>query len=104
MSNNSPEYMLDQAAFEAWQRGQYTEESVDPNRFFRLVKKCIQNELDETEKELLRLRYYERRKVREIADLVGVDPSTVSRRLDKIQCTLYKYLKYAAELHFGRGM
>lgn len=104
MSNNSPEYMLDAAAFEAWQRDQYTTESDDSERFARLVKKCIQNELDESERELLRLRYYEDRSVREIADIVGVDPSTVSRRLDKIQCTLYKYLKYATELHFGRGM
>ena len=104
MSNNSPEYMLDAAAFEAWQRDQNTTESDHRERFNRLVKKCIQEELDESEKELLRLRYYERRKVREIADIVGVDPSTVSRRLGKIQNTLYKYLKYAAELHYGRGM
>lgn len=104
MSNNSPEYMLDAAAFEAWQREQYAQESVDRERFDRLVKKCIQNELDESERELLRLRYYERLSVREIADLVGLVPSSVYRRLDSIQCKLYNYLKYAAELHFGRGM
>lgn len=104
MSNNSPEYSLDAAAFEAWQRDQYTTEDDARERFDRLIKKCIQNELDESEKELLRLRYYERRKVREIAGIVGVDPSTVSRRLDAIQRKLYNFLKYAAELHYGRGM
>ena len=104
MSTTSTEYTLDLAAFEAWQREQYAQESVDRERFNRLVKKCIQNELDESERELLCLRYYEDRSVREIADLVGLAPSSVYRRLDTIQCKLYNYLKYAAELHFGRGM
>jgi RNA polymerase sigma factor (sigma-70 family) len=104
MSNNSPEYMLDAAAFEAWQRDQYTTESDDPERFTRLVKKVIQNELDESEKELVRLYHYERHTLREIAGLIGSSPSTVCRRLDKIHRKMYTYLKYAAELHFGRGM
>lgn len=104
MSNNSPEYMLDAAAFEAWQRDQYTTESNDSERFARLVKKCIQNDLDESEKELVRLYHYEGQTATRIASLMGVAPSTVCRRLDKIHRKLYTYLKYAAELHYGRGM
>ena len=104
MSNNSPEYTLDTAAFEAWQRDLYAKKVDDSELFYRLTRKVIQNELSGEEKKLVRLYYYEGRGVREIADLVGVAPSTISRRLDKIQCTLYKYLKYAAELHYGRRM
>lgn len=101
---NNNEYPLDRVAFEEWQREQCTQESDDPERFKRLVKKVIQNELDESEKTLVRLYYYDRRNMREIADILSVDPSTVCRRLRNINRKLHMFLKYAAELHFGRGM
>lgn len=104
MKPNTTDYPLDLAAFEAWQREQYAQENEDPERFARLVKKCIQNELDESEQTLVRLYYYEHRTLREIARFLGVHLSTVSKRLNAVRLKLYKYLKYAAELHFGREM
>lgn len=104
MSVYTSEYPLDLAAFESWQREQYTAEEDEAERFSRLVRKVIENELDDSEKELIRLYYYERLTVTKIAGIEGVNHSTISRRLNKIHGKLYTYLKYAAELHFGRGM
>ena len=106
MNTKTTEYLLDLSVFEAWQREQYNQDNDqrDPERFARLVKKVIQNELDETEQELVRLYYYEHHSMREIAEIVGSSRSSVCRQINKALNKIYTYLKYAAELYFGREM
>lgn len=66
-----------------------------------LVKKVIENELNEKEKEIVRLHWYENKSVTQTAQILCVDKSTVSRRLDKINDIIYDKLKYAIEYRFG---
>lgn len=67
-----------------------------------LVKKVIENELSENEKEIVRLHWYGGKKLTEIAKLLGVNKATISKKLDKINDIVYEKLKYAIEYRFGR--
>lgn len=100
------EYVLDTVAYQMWQAEQQEEktatEIAQQNRLFNLlVTKAIHNELSETDAEILKLYFYKGYTQRELAELFGVNVSTISRRIDKSLNTLYEKLKYAAEYRFG---
>ena len=97
------EYVLDIAAFEMWQREDYDNER-DDEAFKKIVKRVIQNELNEKEKKIINLYYYDRLTQEEIAKLSNVNVSVVCRQLKRIRRKLYGFLKYAAELYYGRAM
>lgn len=67
-----------------------------------LVKKVIENELSEKDQEIVKLHWYENQTVTQTAATLGVDKSTISRRLDKINEVIYDKLKYAIEYRFGK--
>lgn len=67
-----------------------------------LVKKVIENELNEKDQEIVKLHWYENKTVTQTAEALGVDKSTISRRLDKINDVIYDKLKYAIEYRFGK--
>ena len=107
-SFEASDYYRAQRAFSAWQSRQYTE--LDDyllrqrkSELYALVNKVVENELDKTERLIVKLRFSENRTLKEIADVLDVDTSTVSRRLDKIDDTLYEKLKYAIEYRFGKN-
>lgn len=56
--------------------------------------KIIKNELTPRQKQIIMLYYYERLGVSEIAERLGVVPSTVSRTIKKAREKIYKFLKY----------
>ena len=97
------EYVLDIAAFEMWQHEDYDNER-DDEAFKKIVIKVIQNELNEKQREILTLYYYNRLTQEEIAKLLNINTSAVCRYLKRIRRKLYGFLKYAAELHYGRAM
>ena len=66
-----------------------------------LVKRIIDNELDETDKQIVRLHWYEDKSLTETAKVLNISKSTVSKHLDKINNTLYDKLKYAIAYRFG---
>ena len=66
-----------------------------------LVRKIIETDFDEKERQLIELRLQERMCVSEIAKLLGVHKTTVYRRLDKIESKLYDKLKYAVSYRYG---
>ncbi len=68
------------------------------------MTRVIEIELNEKEKEILTLYYYDRLTQEEIAKLSNVNVSVVCRKLKRIRRKLYGFLKYAAELHYGRAM
>ena len=95
-------------AFTAWQGG--IDETVDSyilrqrkNELRQLVKTVIANELSDYDKTIVKLRWYENMTLEEIAERLKVDPSTVSRHLDRINSTIYEKLKYAVEYRYGRS-
>lgn len=67
-----------------------------------LVKKVIEAELNDKDKEIVRLHWYESKSVTQTAQEMGMDKSTVSRRLEKINDVIYDKLKYAVEYRFGK--
>lgn len=69
--------------------------------FNSLLKRAIHNELSDVDVEILNMYFFKGYTQREIAKVLGVNCSTVSRRINKSLDTLYEKLKYAAEYRFG---
>ncbi|MBO7319767.1 MAG: helix-turn-helix domain-containing protein [Clostridia bacterium] len=94
-------------AFSLWQGTQH--ETVDEYLLRKrkielncLVKKVISNELSDLDREIVRLHWYNGNSITDTAKVLGIDRSKVSRRLDKINDTIYDKLKYAMEYRYGR--
>lgn len=60
----------------------------------RRVKLAVAEELTERQRELIFLYYIEEKSMTEIADSLGISPSTVSRTLKRGRTRIRKYLKY----------
>ncbi|MEF9970991.1 MAG: sigma-70 family RNA polymerase sigma factor [Oscillospiraceae bacterium] len=58
------------------------------------VHGVIREELTERQEELIRLYYFEQMSMTEIAQRLGLSPSTVSRTIKRGRERLCKYLKY----------
>lgn len=100
------DYMAAKEAFEKWQ----IEQSCDIDDYIirkrkaelqQLIRKVIKNELDEKEQLLVELHWYKNFNQRQIATMLGVEPSTVCRKLEKINDIIYEKLKYAIEYRYG---
>ncbi len=107
-SFSNEEYVLAQEAFADWQTKTY--ESVEDyilrqrkSELNELVNKVIKNELSSTQRMLLELHWYQNLSKSEIARRLSMEPSTVSRNLDKISDIIYEKLKYALEYRYGGG-
>ncbi len=95
-------------AFIRWQGS--IDETVDgymlrsrKNELRQLVKKVIDNELSDYDKTIVNMRWYQNISPREIAEKLGVDRSTVTRHLERINNTVYEKLKYAIEYRYGKS-
>ncbi len=100
------EYFLAQEAFSQWQSKTY--ENIDEYILRQrkcelndLVNKVISQELSVTDRLITELHWFRGYSKSEVARKLGIDPSTVSRRLDKITDTIYDKLKYAIEYRYG---
>lgn len=58
------------------------------------VRRAINEELTERQRELVYLYYYKNMTMNEIAELVGVSQSTVSRTIKRGKGRMRKYLRY----------
>lgn len=56
--------------------------------------KVIDNELTDYQKKLVDMYYYQEYTMNQIADILGINQSTVSRNLKTIRNKICKYLKY----------
>lgn len=68
-----------------------------------LLKKVICNELSQKDRTLVSLHWYDGKTKREIAELTGLDRSTVFRRFEKINDIIFEKLKYAIEYRYGNS-
>ncbi len=100
------EYALAREAFAAWQSKNH--EDVDEYilrqrkcELNELVNRVIDNELTVTDRLIVNLHWYQGYSKSEIARKLSIEPSTVSRRLDKITDIIYDKLKYAIEYRYG---
>ena len=66
------------------------------NRMGRLVSEAIASELTARQAEMVRLYFLEQRSMREIAGVLSVNPSTVSRTLSVARAKLRRCLRFGA--------
>ncbi len=78
----------------AWMAAHAEDNENDLRRLKRNLRVAREEELTARQRELLRLRYDESMSVTEIAGLLGVDKSTVSRTISRAKRRLYKCLRY----------
>ena len=97
-----------QEAFALWQA--QINETVDAytlrkrkSELYALVRRIIKNELDPRQQEIVRLHWYEEKSLNEIAEILGIDRSTMYRIDKKINEIIYDKLKYAIEYRFGKS-
>lgn len=69
----------------------------------QLVKTVIKNELSEEEQLFVKLHWYEGLSQSQIAQRLGIDRSTVSRKFSKINDIIYEKLKYVIEFYYGKN-
>lgn len=107
-SFSNEEYLLAQEAFTSWQSKTY--ENIEDyilrqrkSELNRLVNKVIENELSCSDRLLVELHWFENYSIREIARRLSMDPSTVSRKINRISDTIYEKLKYALEYRYGNS-
>ena len=107
-SFSSSEYFNAREAFFKWQGS--IDDTVDDyvlrqrkEELRQLVRKVIQNELSDYDKMLVDLRWYRNLSQNEIAEKLGIDRSTVTRHLEKINNIIYENLKYAIEFRYGKS-
>ncbi len=109
ISNSFSRSDIDNAAyaFSTWQGTQ--SETVDEYLMRKrkielncLLKKIIENELGDTDRQIVKFHWFEGNSITQTAKILNVDRSTVSRRLDKINDTIYDKMKYAIEYRYGK--
>lgn len=100
------DYITTRESYEKWERSKA--ETADEYalrrrqiELYALVNEVISNELSEDEQKLVRLHWYEEISVADIAEMLGIEKSTVYRRLDRITDTIYDKLKYAIQYRYG---
>jgi RNA polymerase sigma factor (sigma-70 family) len=88
-SFTSFDHAMTEETFSRWQGEAH--ESVDAYilrkrkaELYALVRKIIKNELNSQQQEIVRLHWYEGKNLSEIARIMGIDKSTVSRKEKKI--------------------
>lgn len=108
MSNSftQEDYLHAREAFCKWQGS--VNESIDEYLLRKrkaelneLVRKVIREELTSSDKLIVELHWYQGLSNKEIAAKLNIDPSTVSRRLNKINEVIFDKLKYAIEYRYG---
>lgn len=109
--NNNSFYKEDlenaKLAFSRWQSSQ--QETLDEYMMRKrkieliyLVRQVIENELSESDREIVNLHWYQGKNITETADIIGLSRSSTSRRLDGINDIIYDKLKYALQYRYGK--
>ena len=101
------DYENAQLAFSLWQGKQH--ETLDEYMLRKrkielncLVREVIENELSDTDKIIVQLHWYDNKTINQIAEIIGIDRSKVSRLRDKINGIIYDKLKYALQYRYGK--
>ncbi|MBQ8504133.1 MAG: hypothetical protein IJ491_07640 [Clostridia bacterium] len=101
------DYFLAKEALNTWHNK--TDETVDglilrkrKAELRQLVRSVIKNELTHEQQLLVKLHWYDGMSQSDIALRLGLERSTVSRKMRKINEIIYDKLKYAMEFRFGK--
>lgn len=81
-------------------RGAPDEEDGERRRLLLALRRAVEGELTERQKDCVRLRYLEGKSLKQTADELGVTPPTVSKHLKKARSRLGRVIGYSfARLH-----
>lgn len=97
-------YEFDKVAYQRYQEEYYAKQPISAKEkaeFNALVRKAINYELSEEDKKIIEMYFFRGYTKTKIAEILCVNPSTISRRINKSLDILYEKLKYAAEYRFG---
>lgn len=73
-----------------------TEDSgAEREKMLRILRKVMEGELTERQKDCVRLRYFEAKSVTEVAEALGITPPTASKHLKKARTRLGKVMGYS---------
>lgn len=64
------------------------------NLMVKILRSIIENELSERQRQMIGLYYFGRRNIPEIAELLGVNRSTVSRTISRGRRNIMEKMKY----------
>jgi len=78
-----------------WLRENSEDNSLQMERLRRNLRQARERELTQRQKQILDLYYDQHLSINKIAHLLGVQPSTVSRTLERARNRLRKCLQYA---------
>ncbi len=74
------------------------EENDDGGEHLRMrgaLRRAMEGELTERQRDCLRLRYFDQKSVQEVAEIIGVTPPTVSKHLKKARERLRRVVGYS---------
>ena len=86
---------MDIAGLHQWMREEAGDNSLRRQRLLHNLPRALEEELTPRQREMLHLYYYERMNMRQIADRLGVNKSTVSRTLCRAKHRLQRILQYS---------
>ena len=87
--------IMDRAGLEHWLRETAGDNSQRRERLRRNLRRAMKRELTPRQQEILALDYVENRPLSEIAALLGVNKSTVSRTMCRARHRLHHILQYS---------
>lgn len=79
---------LDTGCYEADNNG-------EREKMLRTLRRAMEGELTERQRECVRLRYFDGKSINEVADAMGVTPPTASKHLKKARARLGKVMGYS---------
>jgi RNA polymerase sigma factor (sigma-70 family) len=71
------------------------EDNGERERMLRALRRAMEGELTERQRECVRLRYFDGKSVNEVADAIGVTPPTASKHLKKARARLGRVMGYS---------
>lgn len=92
------EYKLDKAAFDMWLTAAAGDNLAELSRARRIVPLVLDECVTVTQKTYIMHHFADRMSVSDIADMYGVNKSTVSRTIQRGLDTAYKYLRFVSPL------
>ncbi len=87
--------IMDRAGLERWLRETAGDNGQRCERLRRNLRRAMRMELTPRQQEIITLYYFEKRTMAEIAALLGVNKSTVSRCVARAQARLRRFLEYS---------
>lgn len=74
----------------------HTEDNrAEREKMLLVLRNAMEGELTQRQKDCVKLRYFEKKSVNEVAEALGVTPPTASKHLKKARARLGKVMKYS---------